>query len=380
MFVADHVVYLFSRMGHQSPKDVLVIKSDKIGDFVVWLDSALEYRKCFPNESFILLADASWSKLATRIGWWDEVWPLDFKRFGNDIPYRIRTLHCIRRRRFAHVITTGRSFRYMDTIVRFSGAPERIGTDGNEALIQLGKEISISNRWFTRVLPLTPRRATTALELNLAFAIGLGARSRQPHLPCLPEHLTMANYSRIPLGRYVILVPGAAWPGRRWPLACFARIAQLITDNYMFKIVLCGSPSEQHLGDEMERLISNSMRRPFLNLIGQTDLAELISLLKGAKAVVTNETGTLHLAAAVGTKAICIAGGGDFGHLVPYPNNVITGNRPLPLTVFKRMACYGCGWRCHYKVPPQTPKPCIEGVSVKAVWSGFRYMIEKYVC
>ncbi|HDI60737.1 MAG TPA: lipopolysaccharide heptosyltransferase family protein, partial [Desulfobacteraceae bacterium] len=52
--------------------------------------------------------------------------------------------------------------------------------------------------------------------------------------------------------------------------------------------------------------------------------------MSGAEAVLSNETGTIHLAAALGTPAVCIAGGGDFGHMIPYPEDLDTGGRPLP--------------------------------------------------
>lgn len=375
MFVVDHVVLLVPARCGSTSKDVLVIKPDKLGDFLVWLDAAQEYRRCFSGKKVVLLGDASWAELAHRIGWWDEVWSMDFGRFGNDIAYRLEWLLRVRRGGFATVITTSRSLRYVDTLVRFSGAPERIGSDGHEAVFRQDKEIRISNRWFTRVVSLTPRRATTMLELNLEVARAVGGRARTPSLPFLPETVvTDAPSSAIP-DPYVIMVPGAAWAGRRWPLSRLAQLADLVLEASSCGIVLCGASAERHLGEEMVERVPERVRHRVLNRIGETDLSGLVALVRGASAVVTNETGTLHLAAASGAPAVCIAGGGDFGHLVPYPEDIETGGRPLPITVYREMPCFGCGWSCDRHFLVDGPMPCIDAVTVEDVWSALRSLL-----
>ncbi len=369
MFVVDHLVLLGPARCRSTSRDVLVVKPDKLGDFLVWLDAAQEYRRCFSGRKVVLLGDASWAELAQRIGWWDEVWPMDFGRFGNDIAYRLEWLLRVRRGSFSTVITTSRSLRYMDTLVRFSGAPEKIGPDGHEAVFRRDQEIRISNRWFTRVVSLKPRRTTTMLELNLELARAVGGRARTPSLPSLPEAvLTGGPASAIP-DPYVIMVPGAAWAGRRWPLSRLAQLSDLILETSSCRIVLCGASAERQLGEEMIERISKGLRHRVVNRIGETDLSGLVALVHGASAVVTNETGTLHLAVASGAPAVCIAGGGDFGHLVPYPEDIETGGRPLPITVYKEMPCFGCGWICSQASPPDGPMPCIDAVSVEDVWS-----------
>ena len=283
MFVADHVVWLFPQTSNQSSREILLVKADKIGDFVVWLDAARDYRLCFPNNRLILIADKSWACFARQIGWWDEVWPLDFPRFGDDTMYRMKFLLRVRRHGFYCAITTSRSLRYADTIIRFSGAKERIGPDGNEAVVPLRNDISFSNRWFTKVVPVTPRRRTTALDLNLEFLYGMGGlalKHRKPRLPTFPDHLLSLGSKQIPSEPYIVFVLGAGWPGRQWPTSRFASIAQKIYDTYTLRILLCGTSSERKLGSLFLSQLSVETRRIISNMIGQTDLTALISILK----------------------------------------------------------------------------------------------------
>ena len=60
--------------GKKYRKDsVLLLRCDSLGDFVLWLDSAKEYRTLYKNKKIILVVNQSWVSLANRLGYWDEV-------------------------------------------------------------------------------------------------------------------------------------------------------------------------------------------------------------------------------------------------------------------------------------------------------------------
>ena len=68
---------------HNQLKLILLIRQDRIGDFILWLDTAKEYRKYYPPENckIILLGNALWSDLAKELPFWDEVLPVNVKVF-----------------------------------------------------------------------------------------------------------------------------------------------------------------------------------------------------------------------------------------------------------------------------------------------------------
>jgi len=97
--------------------------------------------------------------------------------------------------------------------------------------------------------------------------------------------------------------PGASKSDKTWPVSSFAVLADMITEEFGARILLFGSESEIDLGAEFDSL----NRSGVLNLIGKTDIGELAALLKRCTLFVSNDTGPLHLATAVGTKVIDIS-------------------------------------------------------------------------
>ena len=96
---------------------------------------------------------------------------------------------------------------------------------------------------------------------------------------------------------------GASAEDKRWHTRSFARLADRLAESLGAKILLTGSVSEGSYGEEFESI---SKTRP-LNFIGKTDIKELTALIKRCDLFVSNDSGPLHIATAVGTKAINIS-------------------------------------------------------------------------
>lgn len=93
---------------------------------------------------------------------------------------------------------------------------------------------------------------------------------------------------------------GASKENRRWPVSSFARLADMLADLLGAKVVLFGSAGESGLGREFEELAKT---RP-VNFMGGTGLKDLAALVKRCNLLISNDTGTLHIATAVGTRVI----------------------------------------------------------------------------
>lgn len=100
---------------------------------------------------------------------------------------------------------------------------------------------------------------------------------------------------------FVVLNPGAGWASKRWPPAHFAATADWISDNGLVPVAIGGSSPEDHAGfDEVQSLAQTEM----LKMTGNTSIPELVALISQAKAHVGGDTGSTHIAAALGTPAI----------------------------------------------------------------------------
>jgi lipopolysaccharide heptosyltransferase II len=99
---------------------------------------------------------------------------------------------------------------------------------------------------------------------------------------------------------WIVVHPGASAPSRRYPAGQFAAAARMLASEHGCQLVFTGSSAEQSL---VQSIVAAS-EVPALSLAGQTDLSELAALLRAATLLISNNTGPIHLAAAVGTPVV----------------------------------------------------------------------------
>lgn len=352
--------YFVSFRLKDKPKSGLaVIRLDAIGDFIIWLDSAKEYRLLFPQKRITLIANSVWADLARGLPYWDDVWALDLRRFTRNPLYRWMILCNVSQARFASAIqpTFSRALWHGDSVIRATHATQCTGSVGDMSNIA-DNDKDIANRWYTRLLPASPN-PLMELQRNAEFISHLTDKKFKASLPQLPVLTTLPKRLQVQAD-YFILFPGASWNGRQWPTQRFAQVLEQLHRRYGWQAVLCGSPAEGTLCQS----IADETQVACLNLSGQTTLAELAELIRSARLLIGNETSAVHLAAAVGTPAVCILGGGHFGRFMPYPDPVV-GLKPL--VAAHQMPCFNCNWRCSQPHDPAGPVPCIAAVTIEVV-------------
>jgi lipopolysaccharide heptosyltransferase I len=115
--------------------------------------------------------------------------------------------------------------------------------------------------------------------------------------------------------RWIALAPGARWPNKRWPVASFGTLATLLAaarPDLRFAVV--GGPEDAEIGREMEARLPEIC----VNLAGKTSLPELVEWVRRADAVVSNDTGPMHVAAALGKPVWALFGPTDPARTGPY--------------------------------------------------------------
>ncbi|MBI5749646.1 MAG: glycosyltransferase family 9 protein [Nitrospinae bacterium] len=96
--------------------------------------------------------------------------------------------------------------------------------------------------------------------------------------------------------------PASSRPDRRWSSDSFAKLGLELVRKYGAKIIIFGVPSEKDVGDEIQLKMDGRV----INAVGKTSVRELSALLKRCHVLVTNDTGTMHIAAAVGAKVVAL--------------------------------------------------------------------------
>lgn len=341
---------------------VLVVRLDAIGDYILWLDAARALRTLYPKKEFevTLLANVSWSSLAVREDCFDKVLSFDRHAFFENPFYRFRKLMEVRTAGFWVAIqpTYSREYYYGDSVIRFSGAIERIGSCGDPARMTV-KDREKRESWYTRLIPADDA-PMMELERNAEFVRGLGMTEFQATLP------VFSPASHAPGGlpdEYYVLFPGASAENKQWPVSCFAEIAGRVHSTSGLTAVLCGGNDDLRSCAELSRRAGV----PVINMAGKTSIDELAAVIANARFLVTNDTVAVHVAAAVSTPSVCIMGGAHYGRFVPYNLDAKDG-KPQPVAVTHDTGCFGCDWKCTHKLGEGRPVPCIAGVSVDEVW------------
>jgi ADP-heptose:LPS heptosyltransferase len=120
------------------------------------------------------------------------------------------------------------------------------------------------------------------------------------------EHAGTLGRAGLAPGRYVVLHPGASSPTRRWPVERYAAVGdELAADGW--DVVLTGVPGER----EISGAVRARMAAPATDLTGGTSLGGLAALLRDCAVLVGNDTGSAHLAAAVGARSVTVFLAGD---------------------------------------------------------------------
>jgi heptosyltransferase II len=118
-------------------------------------------------------------------------------------------------------------------------------------------------------------------------------------------------------GGYYVFAPGAEYgPAKRWPAIHFAELARALDKP----AILLGSGKEAELCEEISRTVGEGK---CLNLAGKTSLLDAFALIAQAKAVVSNDSGLMHVAAAFGVRQVAVFGSSSPLHTPPLNDNAV---------------------------------------------------------
>jgi heptosyltransferase-1 len=216
---------------------------------------------------------------------------------------------------------------------------------------------------------ITPPRAPAnlhAVDRYLAVLPLLGVPVHRD-FEWLPRRLDIAAQVEQKWGapdgtRWITLLPGGRWDNKRWPVQYQAELVKLMRQAPRAKFVILGTPDEHLLG----QAIAEADPARCLNLAGQTSMAEMIECIRRSQLVITNDTGPMHVAAALGRPVIALFGPTNPQSTGPYGQlgNVLQ-NRELP--------CVPCmSQKCFYR----DPLACLHSITPEAVFQKARQTLE----
>jgi ADP-heptose:LPS heptosyltransferase len=300
---------------------VLIVRVDEIGDYMLWRPLIRELCKAerFKGMQFTLCGNSSWRSLYEQLDadTFDQTVWLDKTRFKEDLFYRYRFLQQIYKKGFRWVInpTYSRDKRNDDAIVKAAAAPDNFGMVANtENWRTYDKGYDRNLYLHCWVGPTTPLFELTRNRKFTEYVTGKNIETIHWQIP----EAKLPTLSITLPEKFVVIFPGSRSKHRIWPAAYFAEVAQYFQQKDGLAIVVCGGNGDRIYADAFKEAFVGSVT----DLTGATRLPELLTILHRAEALVTVDTGSVHLAAAVGCRVLGIYNGSQYGRFSPYPNEL----------------------------------------------------------
>jgi lipopolysaccharide heptosyltransferase II len=175
-----------------------------------------------------------------------------------------------------------------------SGAPRRVGLDTSR---------EGAAYCYTDVVPVPKGRPIHAVDRLwcAAEALGAGDQPKRFVLPIDPLAAEWADQQLAGLPRpWLMLAAGARWQTKRWPVEHFGTLARRSQSVFGGAVVFVGAKDEADLAESVRARLTG----PSINLAGRTTLPRLAAVLARADAMLSNDTGPLHVACALGRPVI----------------------------------------------------------------------------
>ncbi len=171
-----------------------------------------------------------------------------------------------------------------------------------------------------------------------------------------PRHNIVAdlrNKWAVENSRWIVVHPGARWTNKRWPIEYYAEtVARLGQSEPEMRFAILGGGSDMDLG----KIIAQSLPGRCLNLTGQTSLPEMIEWIRLADLMITNDTGPMHVAAAMKKPLIALFGPTEPHRTGPYHQLENALQHPLPCVPCMKPQCSN----------PQ-PLACLQNINPNTV-------------
>jgi len=307
-------------------KSILIISTNWIGDAVMSMPALQRFRQEHPEAEITVLARP------LVLALWQMHPAVNFFQPLEKTAQLFPMVGKLRQKNFDCAFSFPNSFR--SALVPFlAGVPERIGFSG---------------QWrggmLTRIVPRTEGHQ----QFEAAAILGVQGELPAPQLDVPPESFQtlesncvaaqcFASHGPCLFGNskspIITLLPGAArGPSKRWPAEHFMMLAKRLHKDLGAQVLLGGGPDDAAVCEEIAAGADSGV----VSLAGQTTVSEWAALLKSSDCVVSNDSGGMHLATAVGTPVVGVFGVTDPGKTGPLGKSIVLQKSDLQNRDIKR--------------------------------------------
>lgn len=283
------------------PFRVIWMRTDRLGETLLNLPAAAALKAAIPSTHLTLLVQSDLRPLLAGLPWVDAVLDFDSGSGGPWWRQAWRLARTLRRERFDVAIVSNPK-KALHLAAWLARIPRRVG---------------YNRKWGALLTDRIPDRKTAGDRHEVDYNCDLVRALRLPASPGAwsfkvalePEHRAVRQLlvdAGVSPERYVAVHPWTSNPRKRWDPARYRALIQRISLELSTPVVVVGGAAQ--VGEAADVLPPNG---PVVNLTGRLTLRQLAALLQHARALVSNDSGPVHLAAAVGTTVVALFGTTD---------------------------------------------------------------------
>jgi heptosyltransferase-2 len=293
-------------MRKNKTKKILLIRTDRLGDLLLTTPAIKAIRDAYPHAHISMMVRPYTEAVIRKNPYLDEV--ITYDKYGKDrsLAAGIRFAFKLKKRGFDTAIIFHPTNR-AHIIAFLARIPKRIGYDKKCPFLLTDRVKDIkhegikSERDYTldmlKTLGITPK------DKNLY--IGLDNEAE------LYVEKLLSENGLGPKEKIISIHPAASCPSKIWPAERFARLADRLIDKYKLKVAIISSDTRQDI--ECAKKVEKFMVQKPLFLAGILDIMRLTAMLKRSCLFISNDSGPVHIAVAVGTPVIAIFGRNQTG-------------------------------------------------------------------
>ena len=286
------------------PRNILVIDFGQLGDVVLSLPALRALRERFPRARITVAVGKPGAPVVELSGYADATIPVDRVALRDGPkPWAIlgifRLVKDVRRKEFDFVIDL-HSLSETNLLGFFSGAQHRLFAR------RPGRSLDFLARFETRPPVEESKKHAVDRYLDVLAPLGIRNASRQPRLRARAEDdqavEKLLKKAKVNVGVPLVgLFPGAGHPSRRWPLRRFAEVADMLRRNDEVQIIVFAGPEERELVAQVK---TNFPRSTIV--FDRLNIPQLAAAMSRLSVLISNDTGPMHIAAAVGTSVVLL--------------------------------------------------------------------------
>ena len=280
---------------------ILLIRLDRIGDVVLSTPAIKAVRDAYPDSFISFMVRPYARDIIEGNPYLDEVMIYDKPK---GLVENIKFIKMLRQRRFDLAIALHPTTR-THLIIAFVGIPERIGYDRKWGWL-LTKKMQHTKQ--------LGAKHETEYALDLLRYIGIEVSDKTLYMPITDksEHRVNDIFSRYNIKDKDVVVtinPSASCPSKQWSRERFARVCDELVRRYGARIIMISNAVDAKLANS----VASMMKAEKINLSGVTTVSDIASILKRSTLFISNDSGPVHIACAVGTPVVAIFGRSDKG-------------------------------------------------------------------